>query len=985
MNQIKLFFLGALFLFTTHILNAQGGASCAAAQVAIVGTNNTSGLGVSPGTGVDNSFKWFSYTATGCGSVTIASCNGGSDTRLAVTTGTCAAPVAVGNNDDSCADGIPGPVTAYASTLTFNVANGTTYYISWGNGWDATNFAWTLAFTPSTLNNIGILGKSTEYSVIPKRQFSGTAPVTVAVSNSAGVSNTGLVVTCNVTTGTGFTTPVTTLTSPSMTVPCGTVSNVAMGNATLPTTAAVYRFIYTYTSNQVGTDNTAADNRDTTFLIISDDFYARADAYTNGNIDGGLGVTGSVASPAEAFQGMRYDFVRADIIDSINFNMAGGSIGDSLFVRVYDIVAGVPTNIVAQSARYIIPSAGPRNLTLALTTPFPVAAGTNYVVGVTHRARGLNAAFSYSLRNFTVGASWIKINAAAFNNPENIGFAVSYLINPIFQSCSPITVTTTPTSALCTSASGSATASATQLATPVTYTYAWSNGATGATATGLAAGTYTVVSTDQFGCTASGTAVVGTNNVSINVTTSSTNTSCGAATGSATATPTSGLAPYTYLWSNSAATQTASNLGAGTYSVVTSDANGCTGTASATVNNPSAPLVTSNITNVLCGGASTGGITTSSTGGTMPLTYIWSNGATTQNLLNIPAGTYSLTVTDAANCGFTLNGLAVTAPAAITLAGFPTLAPVTCNGGTNGSITGVFITGGTPPYTYAWSNGATTQNLLNIPAGNYSGTVTDVNGCRYVSPTVPITEPTAITLGGVPVFTQVRCFGGSTGAITNVVITGGNPPYTYAWSNGATTTNLINIPAGAYSGTVTDVSGCRFVAGPVNITQPAAALAGSTTTTNDSGTGNGAVQLTVTGGTVPYTYAWSNGTTAQNLLNVTGGATYTVVITDGNGCTSTASGNVILAGVEDLPNVNSISVFPNPASSDMTVKYDLLQADFIQVDMMNAIGQVVMTRKNANTLNGQLTFDVSNLPSGMYAIKLTVGENSAVKNVIIAR
>ncbi|NDG80072.1 MAG: hypothetical protein EBX47_11755, partial [Synechococcaceae bacterium WB8_1B_057] len=158
-------------------------------------------------------------------------------------------------------------------------------------------------------------------------------------------------------------------------------------------------------------------------------------------------------------------------------------------------------------------------------------------------------------------------------------------------------------------------------------------------------------------------------------------------------------------------------------------------------------------------------------------------------------------------------------------------------------------------YTYAWSNNTTQEDPQNLAAGTYTVTVTDANGCTATA-TTTITQPSGLSSS----FTQVNvgCFGNSTGSI-NLTVTGGVAPYTYAWTNNATTQNLTNIPAGVYTVVATDANGCTTTQ-TVTITQPQGALALSTTKVDVLCYGNstGSINLTVTGGTAPYTYAWSN-------------------------------------------------------------------------------------------------------------------------------
>jgi large repetitive protein len=137
------------------------------------------------------------------------------------------------------------------------------------------------------------------------------------------------------------------------------------------------------------------------------------------------------------------------------------------------------------------------------------------------------------------------------------------------------------------------------------------------------------------------------------------------------------------------------------------------------------------------------------------------------------------------------------------------------------------VTGGTAPYTYLWSNGATTEDLTNVVAGTYNVTITDANGCTTTA-SGTVTQPAA-ALAGTTTTTPVLCFGDATGAV-NLTVTGGTAPYTYLWSNGATTEDLTNVIAGTYNVTITDANGCTTTASGI-VTQPAAALAGTTTTT----------------------------------------------------------------------------------------------------------------------------------------------------------
>ncbi|GDX52994.1 hypothetical protein LBMAG27_20410 [Bacteroidota bacterium] len=444
--------------------------------------------------------------------------------------------------------------------------------------------------------------------------------------------------------------------------------------------------------------------------------------------------------------------------------------------------------------------------------------------------------------------------------------------------------------------------------TPI-YLYFWSNGGLTQDITGLAAGNYTVTVFDLNGCTASQTYTI-TPPAPLSVTVTSPvngggyNIGCnGESSGSANTSVSGGASPYNYIWSNGATTQNLINLTAGTYSVTVNDANGCSGTGSVTLTEPVilVPLITgvtvNGGTNVTCNGGTDGSASVSATGGSLPYTYLWSNGATSSSVSGLGAGTISVTVYDLNGCS-NQDSFTFTEPAPITISS--TLSGyngynVGCDGATNGSIDAT-VTGGTSPYSYSWSNGATTQDINSLSAGTYSVTVTDANGCTAISsetltepiPIAPVLVSPTVTGG-----TNLSCNGSTDGSIS-VTVTGGVSPYTYLWSNGSTTQNLSSIGAGTYAVTVTDANGCTITSS-ITLTEPATVSPTLTSPTfaggfniSCNGLFDGIITTSISGGTSPYTFIWSNGETTQDLGSLTAG-TYSVTITDVNGCTSSGS------------------------------------------------------------------------------------------------
>jgi gliding motility-associated-like protein len=417
------------------------------------------------------------------------------------------------------------------------------------------------------------------------------------------------------------------------------------------------------------------------------------------------------------------------------------------------------------------------------------------------------------------------------------------------------------------------------------YSYLWSTTAITATVTGLSSGTYTVTITDSHGCTASASIIITQPTLLTTAISSSTNVSCfGGNNGSATVTPTGGTAPYSYIWSNSAITQTITNLIAGTYIVTVTDNLGCTSSSSVIITEPSRLIASiSASTNISCNGGNNGSATVTASGGTPAYSYLWSNAATTATINNLTDGTYTVTVTDSHGCTATAS-VTLTQPTILNAAiGMST--NVSCFGGNDGTSF-VIAAGGTPPYTYLWSNGVSTAGNSNLTAGTYTVTITDSHGCTATA-SVIITQPTLLT-SSITSTTNVSCFGGNNGSAT-VTANGGTIPYTYIWSSGGTLSTETGLIAGTYTVTVTDHLGCTTTS-TITITQPTLLTSSISSSTNVScfGGNNGSATVTPVGGTIPYSYLWSNSAITATINNLVAG-TYTVTVTDNQGCTTTSS------------------------------------------------------------------------------------------------
>ena len=428
----------------------------------------------------------------------------------------------------------------------------------------------------------------------------------------------------------------------------------------------------------------------------------------------------------------------------------------------------------------------------------------------------------------------------------------------------------------------------------------------------VVAATYTYPIIDANGCTSSITITLNQPPV-LTVNLTQTNVNCnGFATGSITANPLGGQGPYTYLWSNNQVTQTVSNLLAGSYSVVVTDNLGCTVNGNATITQPLAPiLLQESHTNILCFGNNTGSIDLSVSGGTSPYSYSWSNSATSQDLLNLIAGTYIVTVTDANGCIATLS-IPVTQPSIPLTVGYTTT-NVSCFGLSDGSID-VTPLGGTGPFTYYWTTGLASQDLSNLPAGQYIVAITDANNC-VTSTQITVSQPTA-PLSGTITQLPITCYGANDGQLT-ANANGGTAPYSYTWSPSGQTGSIASMLApGTYIVSIIDANGCTAAATDVlatppsllaqmNISDNVVCLPSIATVTNASvGTFNSVL------------WTLSNGqsfTSNQFTLNLTsvGCIDITLLITNANGCTA------------DTTISDAICVIPGPTAAFSTASPEI--------------------------------------------------------------
>ncbi len=504
------------------------------------------------------------------------------------------------------------------------------------------------------------------------------------------------------------------------------------------------------------------------------------------------------------------------------------------------------------------------------------------------------------------------------------------------------------------------------------YTFQWgllAGSQTTQTAVGLTIGTYSVTITDSDGCEAITTVQVGGGNGPL-VTIASTQASCNMSNGTATANPT-GNGPFTYQWGAGAAnqtTQTAINLAAGTYTVVVSDANNCSTQVNITVTENctggcNISLLMNNINPESCNGACDGSGTVGVTGGTPPFSFLWPDGQTTQTGINLCAGSYIPTVTDAAGCLATVT-LTINAPIPVTVVITGTQTTCAGNDGTGSAMPA----GGSMPYTYQWgstANNQTTPTAINLPIGTHILTVTDTNGCSQTG-SVSITDGCACNLMATVSSTSTTC-AGSDGTAT-VTPAGGTTPYTYLW--GATAGNqtaqtAINLPIGAHQVTITDAGSCTQTAVAFITNGCNCSLTTMTTTTATTCAGNdGTATVTPAGGALPYFYLWSPSAAGQmtaTAINLAPG-THSVTVADVSGCIQIETVNVMDGCACNLT-VTTSTTSTTCAGNDGTAT------------VTPAGGVNPVTYIWGATAANQTTPTAINLPVGMHMVTVTDANN----------
>jgi len=296
---------------------------------------------------------------------------------------------------------------------------------------------------------------------------------------------------------------------------------------------------------------------------------------------------------------------------------------------------------------------------------------------------------------------------------------------------------------------------------------------------------------------------------------------------------------------------------------------------------------------------------------------------------------------------------------------------INCNGGSNGVAQATVVNNTGGGMTYSWSNGVNGQYLIGVQAGTY--TLTGTNGTCTDTASLVITQPSAVTFTDVT--TGVQCNGDSTGSCT-LTLSGGTPNYSVSWAAGGTGLTNTALSGGVNSFTISDANGC-VTPGTITVTEPSTLTLTSTITPESLGN-DGAIDLSVSGGTPTYSYLWSNAATSQDLSALIAG-TYGVTVTDANGCTTTLS-NVVnsVVGLDEKNNQFGFTLSPNPSSGQFTIKLSNFDTNN-SVQIFDVLGKKIFESKNI----GPSTKINLNERNGVYLVKITNGSNSHVERIVV--
>ncbi|MBU0488209.1 MAG: PKD domain-containing protein [Bacteroidetes bacterium] len=498
-----------------------------------------------------------------------------------------------------------------------------------------------------------------------------------------------------------------------------------------------------------------------------------------------------------------------------------------------------------------------------------------------------------------------------------------------------------------------------------TYNYLWSDNSTNAYLNNVAAGIYTITVTDGNGCTVSKTDTISEPTALDIVSADLTHPICANGnTGAITVHATGGTLSYDFIWSSGATDSTATTLFAGTHTVSITDGQSCVYTESFVLADQFNPFViTMDKVNAACGISDGKAWVVSVTdGGNTPYTYSWSTSPTqtTDTAFAVGAGVYTVIVSSAEGCSDSASVIVGNTNAPIVDSVYTSM--VSCNGVCDGEAI-IYVSAGTPSYTYSWSVPATDSIATALCSGRTWVTVTDAATCKLIQ-YVDITQPALLQVT-IADSASVSCFGDDD-AYVNLTITGGVGPFEALWSNGDTTLNLTDVGPDTYSVVITDAHACTQPLNGIILYEPD--TIGITLTPHNllcAASGQGSIEAAIVGGTGDYTILWTNGDTVADISGLDA-ATYTITVTDENGCsaqsavTLTEPDTLEVAYVTVLADCHgdddaSITATPSGGTAPYIYYWSNFDTDSIADGLAAGPIQVTITDANGCELNNSFT------------------------------
>ncbi|MCX6301406.1 MAG: gliding motility-associated C-terminal domain-containing protein [Bacteroidia bacterium] len=386
-------------------------------------------------------------------------------------------------------------------------------------------------------------------------------------------------------------------------------------------------------------------------------------------------------------------------------------------------------------------------------------------------------------------------------------------------------------------------------------------------------------------------------------------------------------------------------------------------------------------TDVACYGTSTGSVTVAGSGGVAPYEYSLDGNPylASDTFDSLYAGSYTVTVRDTYLSTFDIL-VAITEPAALTVSTVQT--DVLCSGGTSGTATATGA-GGSSLYTYSWNTtpAQTSATATGLAAGLYTVIAIDSNGCADTA-SVTIVEP--LPLAASVTVANVLCNGGASGSAATVA-TGGTGPYSYSWNTSPvlTTASIAGLITGSYTVTVTDSLGCTAT-GTAQITEPSAlSLDATPSSASCPDSPDGSITLVITGGTSPYGVIWSDGITIQNRTGLLP-TTYSVVVTDANGCAETLDTEVDYTGSFDCLSIPQIITPNNDGHNDEWIIRNIDIYPDAEILVFNRWGRLIYRERNVLSNPWDGTFKGKLVPTDSYHYILYLNDGSAPRSGVIS-